>query len=135
MTSPADDTPASNAAQSPAPHAAATTEAAAAPDSPAGRTEPSPSRPARWTREALDGAGRLLSTAANDEIVRTMIGAKARNNVAATVFGGTILGAIAARVATRSVPGALLVGGAMLAKAVYDQRKQKGTEPERPPKF
>lgn len=83
-----------------------------------------------WTRGALSGAGRLISTAANDELVRNMIGAKARSQVAATVFGGTVMGAIAARIATRSVPGALLVGGALLAKAIYDQRKTKATLPK-----
>jgi hypothetical protein len=88
-----------------------------------------PAARAHWTTGVLNGAGRLITTAANDELVRNMIGTKARNQVAATVFGGTIMGAIAARVATRSVPGALLVGGALLAKAVYDQRKAKGKLP------
>lgn len=85
---------------------------------------------AHWSRTALTGAGRLITTAANDELVRNMIGAKARSQVAATVFGGTVMGAIAARIATRSVPGALLVGGALLAKAIYDQRKAKTTPPK-----
>lgn len=83
-----------------------------------------------WTRGAWNGASRLITTAANDELVRNMIGAKARSQVAATVFGGTVMGAIAARIATRSVPGALLVGGALLAKAIYDQRKEKGKPPQ-----
>lgn len=37
---------------------------------------------------------------------------------------GAGIGAVATRVATRSVPGALLVGGAFLAKKLYDKRKQ-----------
>lgn len=78
-----------------------------------------------WSRSAITGAGKLITTAANDQTVRNMIGSQARNQIAATVFGGSLVGAIAARVATRSVPGALLVGGALLAKAVYDQRKAK----------
>ncbi len=36
---------------------------------------------------------------------------------------GAGIGLIATRIATRSIPGALLVGGAMLAKAIYDNRK------------
>jgi hypothetical protein len=31
---------------------------------------------------------------------------------------------IAARIATRSVPGALLVGGALIAKKIYDDKKE-----------
>jgi len=82
-------------------------------------------QPAHWSRGAWQGASRLITTAANDELVRNMIGSRARSQVAATVFGGTVLGAVAARIATRSVPGALLVGGALLAKAIYDKRKAK----------
>lgn len=125
MTSPANDKP-----------APATSVPATGPDS----TAPAPgtalaattpaARPVHWSRGALNGAGRLISTAANDELVRNMIGSKARSQVAATVFGGTVMGAIAARIATRSVPGALLVGGALLAKAIYDQRKAKTTLPK-----
>jgi hypothetical protein len=36
---------------------------------------------------------------------------------------GAGLGLIATRIATRSIPGALFVGGAMLAKTLYDKRK------------
>ena len=35
----------------------------------------------------------------------------------------TLIGTAIARVATRSVPGALLIGGGLLAKALYDRRK------------
>ena len=38
---------------------------------------------------------------------------------------GAGLGIIATRIATRSLPGAVLVGGALLAKAVYDRRKDR----------
>lgn len=83
-----------------------------------------------WSRGAISGAGRLLSTAANDEMVRSLISARAKNHIATGFFGGTLIGAIAARIATRSVPGALLVGGALLAKAIYDQRKAKDAPPK-----
>ena len=38
---------------------------------------------------------------------------------------GAGLGIAATRIATRSIPGALLVGGALLAKTVYDKRKKR----------
>jgi hypothetical protein len=38
---------------------------------------------------------------------------------------GAGIGLIATRIATRSLPGALLVGGAILAKTVYDRRKER----------
>jgi len=41
-----------------------------------------------------------------------------------TLLGG-IAGAVAVRVATRSVPGAIVVGGAVLAKRLYDRRQAK----------
>lgn len=36
---------------------------------------------------------------------------------------GAGIGLVATRLATRSIPGLLLVGGAMAAKSIYDQRK------------
>ena len=42
-------------------------------------------------------------------------------------FLGAGLGIIATRIATRSLPGALLVGGALVAKAVYDRQKERKT--------
>jgi hypothetical protein len=38
---------------------------------------------------------------------------------------GAGLGIVATRIATRSIPGALLVGGALVAKTLYDRRKAK----------
>lgn len=126
MTSPVNDTPS-------APVTPATTTPvvnAPAPVDGTGVTATSPAARPHWTVGAWNGASRLITTAANDEMVRNMIGAKARSQIAATVFGGTVMGAIAARIATRSVPGALLVGGALIAKAVYDQRKDKAKPPK-----
>ena len=37
-------------------------------------------------------------------------------------------GIIASRVAMRSVPGAVIVGGALLAKALYDRHRKKLSE-------
>jgi hypothetical protein len=38
---------------------------------------------------------------------------------------GAGLGIIATRIATRSLPGALLVGGVIVAKTLYDRRKDQ----------
>ncbi|MFM2410514.1 MAG: hypothetical protein RL481_1342 [Pseudomonadota bacterium] len=38
---------------------------------------------------------------------------------------GASLGVVATRIATRSIPGALLVGGALVAKTLYDRSKAK----------
>ncbi len=38
---------------------------------------------------------------------------------------GAGMGVAATRIATRSIPGALLVGGALLAKTLYDKRKER----------
>lgn len=38
---------------------------------------------------------------------------------------GAGIGLVATRIATRSLPGLLLVGGALATKAVYDRRKAK----------
>ena len=50
---------------------------------------------------------------------------KARNIVKGRSMTQTLIGTALARIATRSVPGALLVGGGMLAKTLYDRRKGK----------
>lgn len=129
MTSPVNETPA------PAPQADVPANPAAVP---LATPTPATSPPAtgtdtrHWSRGAISGAGKFISTAANDETVRNMISSHARSNLAAGLFGGTLVGAIAARIATRSVPGALLVGGALLAKAIYDHRKTKDTPPTPP---
>jgi hypothetical protein len=38
---------------------------------------------------------------------------------------GAGLGLVATRIATRSLPGALLIGGAIIAKTLYDRRKER----------
>jgi hypothetical protein len=38
---------------------------------------------------------------------------------------GTGLGILATRIATRSIPGALAVGGVLVAKRLYDRRKNR----------
>ena len=75
---------------------------------------------------ALRGGGQLLRHA----IERTVLGAKFTPDKAKKIVKGrsmvqTLLGTAAARIATRSVPGAIVVGGGLLAKALYDRREGK----------
>ena len=53
-----------------------------------------------------------------------MVGYEARKHTKGHGLRNFGLGVIAARVATRSVPGALLVGGALIAKKIYDDKKE-----------
>ncbi|MCC6827383.1 MAG: hypothetical protein IT550_04045 [Novosphingobium sp.] len=73
---------------------------------------------------ALRGGGRLLRHA----VERGVLGVKyspekAQNIVKGRSMAQTLIGTAIARVATRSVPGAIIVGGGLLAKALYDRRK------------
>lgn len=47
---------------------------------------------------------------------------------------GKLAGAAALRIATRSIPGAIVVGGGLLAKTLYDRRRARAArEPAAPP--
>lgn len=48
---------------------------------------------------------------------------KARKIIKGRSLGETLVGAVVSRLALRSVPGAILVGGGLLAKTLYDRRK------------
>lgn len=48
---------------------------------------------------------------------------KARKIIKGRSFGEMLVGAAVSRLALRSVPGAILVGGGLLAKTLYDRRK------------
>ena len=78
---------------------------------------------------ALRGGGQLLRHA----VERTVLGAKfspakAKNVIAGRSMFQTLLGTAVARIATRSVPGAIVVGGGLLAKALYERRQDKRSE-------
>ena len=70
---------------------------------------------------ARKNGGKLLNTAIDTLLPVGQDQPAARKK---TLLGG-IVGAVAVRVATRSVPGAIVVGGAMLAKRLYDRRQAK----------
>lgn len=64
------------------------------------------------------GGGRLLNTA----IARALPDEPAVPGKRKNLLGG-IAGAVALRVATKSVPGAIVVGSGLIAKKLYDRRK------------
>lgn len=75
---------------------------------------------------ALRGGGQLLRRA----VERTLLGAKYSQADAANLVKGrsmaqTLVGTALARIAARSVPGALVIGGGLLAKTLYDRRRGK----------
>jgi hypothetical protein len=53
-------------------------------------------------------------------VIGEVIGRKRGNGLL-----GAGIGLVATRIATRSVPGLLLVGGAIAAKTIYDKRKER----------
>jgi hypothetical protein len=53
-------------------------------------------------------------------VVGEVIGRKRGNGLL-----GAGIGLVATRIATRSIPGLLLVGGAIAAKTIYDKRKER----------
>lgn len=63
------------------------------------------------SRIAKSGGGRLVDLALGKGI------------------GGKIAGAALTRIATKSVPGAIVVGGGILAKFLYDRRKARKGKP------
>lgn len=56
-------------------------------------------------------------------VVGEVIGRKRGNGLL-----GAGIGLVAARIATRSIPGLLLVGGAIAAKTIYDKRKERRSQ-------
>jgi hypothetical protein len=60
-------------------------------------------------------------------VIGEVIGRKRGNGLL-----GAGIGLVATRIATRSVPGLLLVGGAIAAKTIYDKRKERRIGDSRP---
>jgi hypothetical protein len=75
---------------------------------------------------ALRGGGRLLRRL----VERTLLGVKYPTGTARRIISGrsmtkTLMGTAAARLATGSVPGALVVGGGLIAKTIYDRNRNR----------
>jgi hypothetical protein len=81
---------------------------------------------------ALRGGGALLKRA----VEAGLLGAsgvgkgKAKDAIKGRSLGQTLVGTAIARVATRSVPGALLVSGGLLAKTLYDRKRARSAAAE-----
>jgi hypothetical protein len=75
---------------------------------------------------ALRGGGQILRHA----VERLVLGVKyspekAKDIVKGRSMAQTLISTAIARLATRSVPGAIIVGGGMLAKTLYDRSQDK----------
>ena len=87
---------------------------------------PNPMTNLLLTDLVLRGGGQIMRHA----VERTVLGTrypkeKAKNIVKGRSMMQTMVGTALARIATRSVPGAILVGGGMIAKTLYDRNKGK----------
>lgn len=71
---------------------------------------------------ARRGGGRLLDSAVKRLLSMVPAAADATEPAKRSVTGA-LAGAALTRIATRSVPGAIVVGGGMLAKLLYDRRR------------
>lgn len=75
---------------------------------------------------ALRGGNRLLRHAVERGLLGKVDGPRvAPSPVKAPTIAQTLLGTALTRIATRSVPGALIVGGGLLAKALYDRKRAR----------
>lgn len=85
---------------------------------------PNPMTNLLLTDLVLRGGGQIMRHA----VERTLLGTKypkdkAKNIVKGRTMVQTMVGTALARIATRSVPGAIIVGGGMLAKTLYDRQQ------------
>lgn len=90
------------------------------------KASPNPMTNLILTDLLLRGTGQIMRHA----IEASLLSTKYDKNHAKKIIKGrsltqTIVSTAVARVATRSVPGAILVGGASLAKLLYDRRQGK----------
>lgn len=80
---------------------------------------------------ALRAGGALLRRGVERGLLGNKTGtAKAKKIIRGRTMGETLIGTALARVATWSVPGAIMVGGGLLAKTLYDRRHGKSAKAE-----
>jgi hypothetical protein len=70
------------------------------------------------------GGGHLLDAATGRLFAKAADAPKPNSSISRSLAGAALT-----RIATRSVPGALVVGGSLLAKALYDRRHAKRARP------
>ena len=74
----------------------------------------------------LRGGGQILRHAVETSLLKTKYDkTKARKIIAGRSLTQTLVATAVARIATRSVPGMILVGGGTLAKLLYDRSRDK----------
>ncbi|MFM5908790.1 MAG: hypothetical protein ACKOPO_14570 [Novosphingobium sp.] len=96
-----------------------------------GGLSPNPMTNLMITDLLLRGGGRLLKNAVEKSVLgSSFTPAKAKKIVKGRSMAQTLVGTALARIATRSVPGAIVVGGGMIAKALYERRKGARAERE-----
>lgn len=77
----------------------------------------------------LRGGGELLRRVVETSLLGRAVGkGKAQKVIKSGSMGQALIRTAAVRIATRSVPGAIIVGGGMLAKALYDRKKARKDE-------
>ena len=92
---------------------------------------PNPMTNLLLTDLVLRGGGQIMRHAVERSLLGTRYSKqKAKNIVKGRSMIQTIVGTALARVATRSVPGAILVGGGVLAKTLYDRSKGRAAARE-----
>lgn len=79
---------------------------------------------------ALRGGGALLKRAVETSLLgATATGkGKAKDVMKGRSLGQSLVGTAIARLATRSVPGALIVSGGLLAKTLYDRKRARASK-------
>jgi hypothetical protein len=77
----------------------------------------------------LRTGGQLMRRTVEHALLQTQYDKKkAKNIVKGRTMKQTLISTAIARIATRSVPGAILVGGGALAKMLYDRAQSRRTE-------
>ena len=71
---------------------------------------------------ARKGGGRLLNAAIDKVLPVAAVAETGDASPRKRSLLGGIAGAMAVRIASRSVPGAIVIGGSLLAKRLYDRR-------------
>lgn len=102
---------------------------------------PADSRPVDASMSALDSraltsdvvlrAGtRVTRDLLQTVVLAPIVGSAARNMVQKRGMLGTAIGVGLSRLATKSIPGALAVGGLLIAKTIYDNKKAAKSQAE-----
>jgi len=73
----------------------------------------------------MRGSGSLMRRAVEHSLLGKALGSptKAKRIIKGRTMTQTLVGTALARIATRSVPGALIVGGGLLAKTLFDRKR------------